>query len=160
MRISLIVAVAENGVIGKDNGLPWHLSHDLRRFKRLTMGHHLIMGRRTWESVGKPLPGRINVVVTRDTDFRAEGAVVVHSVPDALALDDDEEMFIGGGAEIFRAALPQVERAYLTLVHATPEGDTFFPEVDWSQWRLVEREDHPADEKNDFPYSFITYERP
>lgn len=159
MRVSLIVAVALNRVIGLNNGLPWKLSEDLKRFKRLTMGHHLVMGRRTYESVGKPLPGRENVVVTRSRDYAPEGVTVAHSVEEALALDHDDEMFIAGGAEIFAAALPFVERAYLTLVHAEPPGDTFFPEVDWSQWKLVERHDHPADQKNDYAYSFVTYDR-
>jgi dihydrofolate reductase len=159
MRVSLIVAVAENGVIGLGNDLPWRQSNDLKRLKRLTMGHHVIMGRRTWDSVGTPLPGRTNVVITRNPHFSAPGVTVVRSVEDALALDNDDEMFIAGGAEIFRIALPLIDRAYLTIIHARPDGDTFFPEVDWSGWRVVEKSEHPADEKNQYPYTFITYER-
>ena len=158
--ISIIVAVAENGVIGRRNQLPWHLSTDLKRFKSLTMGHHLVMGRKTWDSVGRPLPGRVNVVITRDENFRAEGAVVVHSLEDALRISaSDPEVFIAGGAEIFRAALPIAHRMHLTRVHAEVEGDVYFPDVDWTQWREVDREMHAADEKNDFACTFFTYDR-
>ena len=159
MRVSLIVAVAENGVIGLNNGLPWRQSTDLKRLKRLTMGHHMIMGRKTWESLGAPLPGRRIVVITRSPGYTAEGVTVVGSLEAALALDDDEEMFVAGGAEIFKLAMPRVDRAYLTILHARPEGDTFFPAVDWAQWRVIEKSEHPADEKNQYPYMFITYER-
>jgi dihydrofolate reductase len=159
MTVSLIVAMARNGVIGRDNGLPWHLSTDLKRFKKLTMGRPYISGRRTFESVGIPLPGRKNIIISRRPDFAAPGVTGAGSFEEALAEAGEGEVFIGGGAEIFKLALPRADRIYLTLVHAEPEGDTFFPEVDWSEWRVTEREDHHSDERNDHPFSFITYER-
>lgn len=156
MAVSLIVAVSSNGVIGRDGDLPWHLPADLRHFKKTTMGHHLIIGRATWDEVGRPLPGRTMVVVTRNRDFHAEGVLVAHSLGDAMILArTDEEPFIGGGAEIYRLALENdlVERLYLTRVHTEVEGDTFFPSVDWDRWFLADRVDHPADEKNRHPFS-------
>lgn len=162
MWVSLIVAVSENGVIGRDGGLPWRLSQDLRRFKQLTMGHHLVIGRRTWEEVGTPLLGRTMVVVTRDRKFAAQGVLVAHSLDEALELArDDDEPFIGGGAEIYRMALERslVDRLYITRVHADIEGDTVFPEIDLEAWRLISREDHEADDKNQYPFSFMVYER-
>ena len=162
MWVSLIVAVSENGVIGRDGGLPWRLSQDLRRFKQLTMGHHLVIGRRTWEEVGTPLPGRTMVVVTRDHRFAAQGVLVAHSLDEALELArDDDEPFIGGGAEIYRMALERslVDRLYITRVHAEIEGDTVFPEIDLEAWRLISREDHEADDKNQYPFSFLVYNR-
>jgi dihydrofolate reductase len=162
MWVSLIVAVSENGVIGRDGGLPWRLSQDLRRFKQLTMGHHLVIGRRTWEEVGTPLPGRTMVVVTRDHRFAAQGVLVAHSLDEALELArDDDEPFIGGGAEIYRMALERslVDRLYITRVHADIEGDTVFPEIDLEAWRLISREDHEADDKNQYPFSFLVYNR-
>ena len=162
MWVSLIVAVSENGVIGRDGGLPWRLSQDLRRFKQLTMGHHLVIGRRTWEEVGTPLPGRTMVVVTRDHRFAAQGVLVAHSLDEALELArDDDEPFIGGGAEIYRMALERslVDRLYITRLHADIEGDTVFPEIDLEAWRLISREDHEADDKNQYPFSFLVYNR-
>lgn len=162
MWVSLIVAVSENGVIGRDGGLPWRLSKDLRRFKQLTMGHHLVIGRRTWEEVGAPLPGRTMVVVTRERRFAADGVLVAHSLDEALELArDDDEPFIGGGAEIYRMALEQslVDRLYITRVHADIEGDTVFPEIDLEAWRLISREDHDRDDKNQYPFSFMVYEK-
>ena len=162
MPVSLIVAVSDNGVIGRDGGLPWRLPRDLRHFKRTTMGHHLIVGRRTWEEGGMPLPGRSMVVVTRDPSFRAAGATVVHSLDAALAAaEGDNEPFIGGGAHLYREALARalVARLYLTRVHAAVEGDTFFPELDLAGWELVSEEHHPADEKNEHSLSFLVYER-
>ena len=160
--VSLIVAVSSNGVIGRDGDLPWHLPADLRHFKKTTMGHHLIIGRATWDEVGKPLPGRTMVVVTRNRSFGADGVLVAHSVEAALALArDDDEPFIGGGAEIYRQALEAgfVDRLYITRVHADVEGDTLFPSIDLDQWFLADQIDHPADEKNDHPYSFERYDR-
>ena len=162
MTVSLIVAVSSNGVIGRDGGLPWHLPADLKHFKRTTMGHHLIIGRRTWEEVGKPLPGRTMVVVTRSQRFAPEGAKVVRSVEQALEIAaEDDEPFIGGGSQIYRIALARdlVHRIYLTRIHAEVEGDTFFPEFDLDDWELVSEEHHEADEKNEFGYSFLVYER-
>jgi len=160
--VSLIVAVSANGVIGRDGGLPWYLPADLKHFKRTTMGHHLIVGRRTWEEVGKPLPGRTMVVVTRSRRFAPDGAQVAHSVEQALELAaEDDEPFIGGGSQIYRIALARdlVDRVHLTRIHAEVEGDTFFPEIDFGEWELVSEEHHEADEKNEFDYSFLVYER-
>ena len=162
MAVSLIVAVSENGVIGRDGGLPWRLSADLKHFKRTTMGHHLIIGRHTWDEVGQPLPGRVMVVVTRSRDLEAEGATIVHSLDEALEVArDDDEPFIGGGAHIYRMALANdlVDRIYLTRIHAEVEGDTIFPNFDLEMWELVSEEHHLADEKNEHPYSFLVYER-
>ena len=159
----MIAAVATNGVIGRDNDLPWHLSADLKRFKALTMGHHFIMGRRTYESVGKPLPGRTNVVVTHDPAYHVDGVVVVHSVEEALriaAAANDEEPFIGGGSTIFEQLRHRADRMYITRVHAEVDGDTRFPEFDdVGEWQLTDAEHFEADEKNDYPYSFLTYDR-
>ncbi len=162
MTISLIVALSSNGVIGRDGDLPWHLPADLKHFKRTTMGHHLIIGRRTWEEVGKPLPGRTMVVVTRSRRFAPEGAQVARSVEQALELAaGDDEPFIGGGSQIYRIALARdlVERIYFTRIHADVEGDTFFPDFDLDEWELDSEEHHEADEKNEFDYSFLVYER-
>jgi dihydrofolate reductase len=164
MRISIIVAVAENGVIGREGKLPWHLPADLGRFKRLTMGHTIIMGRRTWESIGRPLPGRRMVVVSRQPDYHIdEGSVVTAaSLDEALKsaeLAGDKEAFIIGGAELFREALPLADRLYCTRVHAAVVGDTLFPEVCWDEWQLVESSDHGSDGKNEYPFAFETHER-
>lgn len=163
MKLSLIAALATNNVIGRDNQVPWHLSTDLKRFKSLTMGHHLIMGRKTYESVGRPLPGRTNVVITRRTDYAAEGVVVVNTLEDAIRIAADageSEAFIAGGAEIYTQAIHRADRMYLTRVHADVEGDTVFPDFDdVSEWRLIDSEHCEADEKNEYPFSFLTYER-
>lgn len=166
-RLALIVAVAENGVIGRDNSLPWRIPGDLRYFKRVTLGKPVIMGRKTWESIGRPLPGRHNVVVTRNASFRAEGADVVSSLDAALELaggiadaDGAEEVVVIGGAEIYRAALPMADRLYITEVHASVAGDSFLPEIDWDQWREADREYHAGDAATrDLDYSFVRYER-
>ena len=162
MPVSLIVAVSTNGTIGRDGGLPWYLPADLKHFKRTTMGHHLIIGRRTWEEVGKPLPGRTMVVVTRSRNFAPEGAQVVRSVEEALELAaTDDEPFIGGGAQIYRIALARdlVDRIYLTRIHADVDGDTSFPDFDLDEWGLISEEHHDADGKNEFSYSFLIYDR-
>jgi len=162
MAVSLIVAVSENGVIGRDGGLPWRLSADLKHFKKTTMGHHLIIGRRTWDEVGKPLPGRTMVVVTRSRKFSPQGVQVVRSLEQAIEVAAaDDEPFIGGGAQIYRIALARdlVDRIYLTRIHAEVEGDTFFPDFDIDRWELVSEEQHQEDEKNEYPYSFLVYER-
>ncbi len=158
--ISIIVAVSSNGVIGRDGDLPWRMPADLGHFKRTTMGHHLVVGRKTWDEVGRPLPGRIMVVVTRDPELRLAGATVVHSLAEAIEVArDDDEPFIAGGGEIYRQALPLAGRIYMTRIHAEFDGDTTFPELDAGEWLLVDREDHEADDKNPFPYSFMVYER-
>jgi dihydrofolate reductase len=162
MTVSLIVAAAENGVIGRGNQLPWRLSADLQRFKQLTMGHAVIMGRRTFESIGRPLPGRRMIVVSRQGDFRPQGVQRVRSLDEACqaaAEHGDSEAMVIGGAEIFRQVLPAAERLYLTRVHAEPPGDVYFPALDWRQWRLISAESHGADAKNDYPFTFEIYQR-
>jgi dihydrofolate reductase len=143
MPVTLLAAVARNGVIGVDGGLPWHLPDELRLFKELTLGHVLVMGRRTFESVGRPLPGRTTVVVTRQPDWEAEGVLRAGSVEQALELaaSIDDEVFVVGGAHVYADALPSADRLALTFVDAEPEGDTVFPEIDWTQWREVGRRD-------------------
>jgi dihydrofolate reductase len=156
----MIVAMARNRVIGRDGDLPWRLSDDLRRFKRLTMGHHLIMGRRTFESIGRPLPGRTSIVITKQEHYIAEGATVAHSLPAALkAARFDEEAFVIGGAQIYSLAIPHVDRVYLTLIEADAEGDTRFPEVDWAQWSVTSSEEFPASENNEYPHQFRVLDR-
>ena len=159
MRISVIAAVAENDVIGRDGALPWHLSRDLKKFKERTWGHTLLMGRKTWDSIGRPLPGRRSIVVTRQQGFAAPGAETAASLEQALALAADEEVFVIGGAEIYRQALPLARRLLLTRVHAPVEGDVSFPPVDWNRWRLVEEERFEADARHAYPHSFQTFER-
>jgi dihydrofolate reductase len=160
MRIALIAALDRNGLIGRDNDLPWHLPADLQHFKRTTMGKPILMGRLTWESLGRPLPGRHNIVLTRDPGYRADGATVVASIDAALAAagDVDEAMVIGGAA-FYRAMLPRAERLYLTRIDAAFEGDAWFPEIDPDAWRETAREQHPADERNPHPYAFVTLDR-
>jgi len=159
MIITIVVATSENHVIGKDNKLLWYLPNDLKHFKDITTGHTVIMGRKTYESVGKPLPKRRNIIITRQ-DIVIEGCEVVNSIEAALALcKDDEEVFIVGGAEIYKQALHLTNRIYLTIIHKEFDGDSFFPEIDKSEWNEVYREDYQPDEKNSLPYSFITYER-
>jgi dihydrofolate reductase len=159
--VSLIAAVSDNGVIGRDNRLPWHLPADLRHFKSLTTGHHMIMGRRTWDSIGRrPLPGRPTIVVTRDASYSADGAKVAHSISEALDLvQADDEVFIAGGEAIYRLALSVADRIHLTRVHADFEGDTRFPEIDLEEWRVVHEERHEPDKKNRYAYTFLVYER-
>jgi dihydrofolate reductase len=159
-RLSIIVAAAENGVIGRAGGLPWRLPADLKRFRELTLGHHIIMGRRTYESIGRLLPGRTMVVLSRRPQFAAPGALVARDLEEAVALARaDGEVFVIGGAEVYRAALPLAGRIYRTVVHAAPEGDTFFPELAAGDWRIVEEARHAPDEKNPLAYSFRLLER-
>jgi dihydrofolate reductase len=162
MTVSIIAAIGTNNVIGRDNQLPWHMPADLKRFKKLTTGHHLLMGRKTYESVGA-LPGRISVVITRSPDYAPAGVAVARSLDEAIAKAEsagDAEIFVGGGQEIFRQALHRADRMYLTRVHAEPEGDTFFPEFDdVNEWHLTDAEHYEADERNPYPYSFLTYQR-
>jgi dihydrofolate reductase len=187
-RLSIIVAMARNRVIGRGGKLPWRLSADLKRFKALTMGHHIVMGRRTFESIGLPLPGRISIVLRRraspyDFEFFGEGGqplrlyagerhalaadpmgmlplAKAHDLDEALALArDDDEVFVIGGAEIYELVLPRADRLYVTWVDADVEGDRFFPELDLSQWRLVSEEARQADAKNEYPLRFAVYDR-
>ena len=166
IRLAVIVAAAENGVIGRNNGLPWHLPQDLRYFKRVTMGKPIVMGRKTFESIGRPLPGRANIVITRNPDFTAEGVRVVASLDEALRLAGDialidgaQELVVIGGAEIYKASIPRADRLYITEVHATVQGDAFLPDIDWVHWREVGREHHAASDANPYDYSFVVYER-
>ena len=160
-RVSLIAAVAANGAIGRAGGLPWHLPPDLARFKRLTVGHTLLMGRRTFESIGgRPLPGRTTVVVTRNPAFPATpGVVAAPTVAQAIAVAPGPEVFVAGGSDVYRDALPLADRLCMTWIDRDFPGDTFFPEVDWSAWRLVDEERHPAGDGAPFAYRFATYER-
>jgi dihydrofolate reductase len=158
--ITLIVAVADNGVIGRDNTLPWHLPDDLKRFKRLTLGKPIVMGRKTFESIGKPLPGRQNIVVTRDTNYRREGVTVVNDVDAALrAAGAVPEVMVIGGAELFRALLPRAGRLHLTRVHGHIEGDVVWPALDQREWSVVERESHAADERHAWAMTFEVWEK-
>ncbi|MGB1581360.1 MAG: type 3 dihydrofolate reductase [Nevskiales bacterium] len=159
-RISLIVAMDENNLIGRDNDLPWRLPNDLQYFKRVTMAKPLIMGRKCFDSIGKPLPGRRNIVLTRNDAWHAEGVELASSLDQALALTaGDKEVMVIGGAQIYAQALPRVERIYLTRVHNEFEGDTYFPEIDWQHWDEISREEHEADERNAWPHSFMTLQR-
>jgi len=159
MHVAIVVAMSENRVIGIRNALPWRLPADLRHFRRVTLGKAVLMGRKTFESIGHPLEGRRNIVVSRDPHFRAGGCLIAPSLDEALARTGGEEILVIGGASIYAQALPQTERIYLTLVHAQVEGDAFFPAIDEDEWLTIARTDHPADERNDFPYSFLTLER-
>lgn len=156
--LSLIVAHADHRVIGHNNQLPWHLPEDLKRFKQLTMGHHIIMGRKTYESLGRLLPGRTTVIVTRDRHYHVEDAKVVHSLPQALlACAGDHEPFLIGGAEMYMQGLPFVTKLYITRVYASVGGDAFFPEIDLGEWRLVSEDEHTS--VNGLHYSDLVYER-
>jgi len=158
--VSIIVAASTNNVIGAGGKLPWKISDDLKRFKRLTMGKPIVMGRLTWDSIGRPLPGRQNIVITRQPDFSAAGCDVVDSPVAALrAADDAGEVMIIGGSQIYDLFLSKVGRIYLTRVHARIDGDAYFPEIDGNEWMLVERESHGPSEANEFAFDFLTYER-
>lgn len=150
----IVAAVGRNGIIGANGDLPWRIPEDLARFKKLTMGHALVMGRATFESIGRPLPGRTNIVLTRRPHWSHEGVEVAASLDEAVAIASSrgQDVFVAGGAEVYRAALPIADRIELTEVDAEPEGDTSFPPVDWSSWREVSRQAHPG-------FSFVTYER-
>ena len=158
--VSIIVAMAQNRVIGKDNALPWHLPADLRHFKAMTVGKPIIMGRKTWESLPGKLPSRTHIVVTSNPDYVADGCVVVHSLEQALeAAGDVPEVMIVGGAMLYRQALALADRIYLTMVEIDADGDTLFPEYDMEQWQEIARERHPGDDKNPYAYSFVTQSR-
>jgi dihydrofolate reductase len=158
--VSLIVAMAQNGVIGRDNSLPWRLPEDLKRFRAFTLGKPILMGRKTFESIGRPLPGRTNLVLTRDRGWFAAGVIVAHSVEEALAqAGASQELVAIGGAEIYRLVLPFARRIYLTHVHADVPGDIYFPDFDPTQWADVECSTHPADDEHAYPVTFVTLER-
>ena len=156
--IACVVAHSRNRVIGRDGDLPWHLPADLKHFKNLTTGHPIIKGRKTFESIGKPLPNRTNIVITRQQDFEAEGCLVAHSLSEALMMAQqmDSDVFIIGGAEIYKQAMFLADTIYLTEVHHSFEGDTFFPEIDSVLWQETSREEYKADEKNAYDFAFVT----
>lgn len=161
MKIAAVAAMAENRVIGKDNQLPWHLPEDLKRFKQVTLGHPVIMGRKTFDSMGKPLPKRVNLVITRQEGHMIDGAQVFNSLDRAIEwcrskiATQDEEIFVIGGAELWRAAWPELDRIYLTVIHKEFEGDTYFPEFDWNDWEVTFKENH----SDPIPYTFYTLDR-
>jgi dihydrofolate reductase len=160
--ISLLVAADEDGGIGVDNRLPWRLSSDLKKFKELTMGHHMIMGRKTYDSIGRPLPGRTSIVITRNPDFQAEGVLAAHSLAEALEMAQEageDEAFVIGGGEIFFQALTVAHRIYLTRVHVMVKADVFFPVLDLEDWEEKHAEFRAPDEKNEFPFTFYILER-
>ena len=167
IRKAMMAALARNLTIGRDNQMPWHLPEDLRYFKQVTMNKPIIMGRKTFESIGRPLPGRLNIVVTRRKDWPCPaGAVRVGSLDEAFnraiaqaEMDDAEEVMVIGGGQLYAEALDRVDRLYLTWVHAEVEGDTCFPALDWDQWQETGREDHEASGTNPFDYSFVVYDR-
>ena len=162
-RIAYVVAMDDNRLIGRDNDLPWRLPDDMAWFRRQTLGKPCIMGRKTYDSLPRrfrPLPGRLNIVVTRNVDYEAPGAIVVHSVEDALqAAGEVEEIVIVGGAELFRRLMPIVDRLYLTEVHGAVEGDVFFPEYDRAQWREIYRQEHAADERHPYAFTWLILDR-
>jgi len=160
MTLSLIAAMDRKRVIGRDNALPWRLPEDLRYFRRMTTGHAVIMGRRNYESIGRPLPQRVNIVLSRNPDFRAPGCIVAGSLAAALeAAGDDPEIFVIGGADLYAQALPLADRMYLTLIDADFDGDARYPEFDARDWRMVQRDDRQPDRENPYPFSFVVLER-
>lgn len=160
MRISIIVAVAENNVIGKDNKLIWNLPKDLKHFKETTTGHYIIQGRKTFESFGRPLPNRTNVIITHNQNYKADECIVVHSLNEAFEIaKNEQEVFIIGGGKIYEQALPVADRIYLTKVHHSFDGDTFFPKINMQEWQEISRVDIESDEKNKYPFSIIVLEK-
>lgn len=160
--ISILVAMDKDGLIGKDNDLPWRLPNDLKYFKQLTTKHTILMGRKTYESIGRPLPNRTNVVLTRNKDFQPEGCKVVHSVEEVQKLfkeDTNDEVFVIGGSDIFKLLLPFTDRLYITRIDESFEGDTFFPEIDFDNWNLVSKEQGEKDENNPYDYYFCIYDK-
>lgn len=159
-RLSMIVAMAKNRVIGADGKIPWHLPNELQLFKSVTMGHHIIMGRKTWESINRLLPGRTTVIVTRQKDYAIPGAKIAHTLDEAVALcAGDSEIFIIGGGELYRAAMPKADRIYLTVVDAEPAGDTLMPEFDAAQWRVHSTQRYSRDERHAHDYRFEIHDR-
>lgn len=164
-RIALIWAMARNRVIGRDNTLPWRLPADMQHFRRLTLQHPVLMGRKTFESLGRPLPERFNIVISRDPGYSASGCRVARTLDEAIQIamselpPHDPQLFVIGGENLYAQMLPRADRLYVTLVDADIEGDARFPDFDWSEWREIERRDHPADEKNPYACTFVTLER-
>jgi dihydrofolate reductase len=160
--VTIIAAVADNGVIGHGNDIPWRLPDDWKRFKQITMGHHLLMGRKTWDSIGRALPGRTTIVISRSSPALPEGVGLADSLAEAIrraAASGDDEAFVAGGAEIYAQALPMADKLLITRVHCSPEGDTFFPDWPAEQWTLLSEEDHPRDERHAAAFTFQLFER-
>ncbi|WP_299835415.1 dihydrofolate reductase [uncultured Tenacibaculum sp.] len=159
--ITIIAAIGLNNELGKNNDLIWHLPADLKRFKKVTTGHHILMGRNTFESIGKPLPNRTSVIITRNNDYFKDGCLIANSIEKAIELTEGKDAFIIGGAQVYEQALANnlADRLDITLVHENFEADVFFPEIDTEVWKEVSREDFKADEKNKHDYSFVSYER-
>ena len=158
--ISIIVAIAKNGVIGDKNTLLWHLREDMIHFRTITSGHPVVMGRKTYDSIGRPLPKRTNVVITRDTELQIEGCTMAHSLTEAVEMfDSSEEVFIIGGAQIYNQAMPLADRLYQTIIDKEYEGDSSFPEIDYNSWRQISCEKFERGEEFEYPFSFITLER-
>ena len=162
MKISAIVAIAKNNIMGKDNNIPWYLPADLKYFKKVTLGHPILMGRKTYLSIGRPLPKRTNIILTRNPFFIAANCLVVHSVQEGLEIAQEEnanEVFIIGGSQIYESSMDYWDRLYLTTVDAEVEGDIIFPELDFSEWQLVSEVKHKADDKNEYDYTFKVFDR-
>jgi dihydrofolate reductase len=161
MKISLIVAMASNRVIGLNNKMPWHLSADLKKFKQITMGSPILMGRKTYESIGKPLPGRTNIIISRNTDYQQAGCLVFNNLETALqsASELTNELFVIGGSDLYQTLLPLADNLYLTLINQAVAGDTYFPEIDLNEWKEVAREDINDDTSTPFSYSFLTLDK-
>src|SRR3989338_4486494 len=159
MRASIIAAIAKNGVIGKENTLPWKLPADLKRFKKITIGHTVVMGRKTYESIGGTLKKRINIVLTRQPDYQAPGCLVIHAIEEVFEKAKTEEIFFIGGAEIYKQALPMATRLYMTIINHDFEGDSYFPPLNWWEWVEIDRQQGKTDEKNPYEFCFLTFEK-
>jgi len=162
MIISAIVAASKNWVIGKDNEIPWYIPNDLRYFRRMTLGHHVVMGRKNYESIGKPLPKRTNLIVTRDENYDAPGCHVVHSIDEAIKFakdNNEEELFICGGGEIYNQTLAMTDKLYFTEIEAVVDGDVYFPKIELHDWSLISTERNQADDRHEYGYNFMIYER-
>ena len=160
MTITLIAAAAENNALGKDNQMVWHLPDDFKRFKKLTTGHHIIMGRKTLESMNGPLPNRTNIIITRQKDYTYQGCIIVHSLDEALkTCPQDEEVFVIGGGEIYKQAIDKADKIELTRVHTTVEADAYFPEIDTKKWELTNEEYHPKDEKHKLDFTYRSWNK-
>lgn len=162
MIISIIVAVADNWVIGKKNSLPWYLPADLKHFKEITMGHHIIMGQKTHESIGRALPGRTNIVLSFDKEYKAEGCTVVNSLDEAISIAEnngEKEVFVIGGASVYEQSVDIADKIYITRIHNKFDGDVYFPELDLNKWKEISREEHQPDDKNPYEYEFLVLEK-
>jgi len=162
MNISIIVAITKNNIIGRDNGMPWHLPADLKYFRERTTGHHIVMGRKTFESIGggRPLPNRVSIIITKQKDYKAEGCLIAHSLEEAIEIAKDEnELFIIGGKQIYEQSLALANKMYITRIHTSIDGDTSFPQYDENQWEMTSYTEREADEKNVYPLSFLVFDK-